>query len=230
MKHPLDNQTVDWCEELKNKGGLNELALFAGAGGGILGSHLLGWNTICAVERDAYASQVLAQRQNDGFLKPFPIWSDITTFDGKPWKGIVDVISGGFPCQDISIAGKGAGLDGERSGLRADVQELKGAVDLMKQQVASIGQMPAKWMQTGEGVDNYTPSPPTDLTSQPMEDEQPIEPAQSIQNPDIGQGFLMPEQNAQPLALDPDQIEESAMINEGNLLPQMEQDNGSEQF
>ncbi|HAV5010596.1 portal protein [Acinetobacter baumannii] len=113
---------------------------------------------------------------------------------------------------------------------RADVQELKGAADLMKQQVASIGQMPAKWMQTGEGVDNYTPSPPTDLPSQPMEDEQSIEPAQSIQNPDIGQGFLMPEQNAQPLALDPDQIEESAMINEGNLLPQMEQDNGSEQF
>lgn len=113
---------------------------------------------------------------------------------------------------------------------RADVQELKGAVDLMKQQVASIGQMPAKWMQTGEGVDNYAPSPPTDLSSQPMEEEQPIEPAQSIQNPDIDQGFLMPEENAQPLALDPDQIEESAMINEGNLLPQMEQDNGSEQF
>lgn len=113
---------------------------------------------------------------------------------------------------------------------RADVQELKGAVDLMKQQVASIGQMPTKWMQTGEGVDNYAPSPPTDLPSQPMEEEQSIEPAQSIQNPDIDQGFLMPEQNAQPLALDPDQIEESAMINEGNLLPQMEQDNGSEQF
>ncbi|WP_447296200.1 portal protein [Acinetobacter baumannii] len=105
---------------------------------------------------------------------------------------------------------------------RADVQELKGAVDLMKQQVASIGQMHAKWMQTGEGVDNYAPSPPTDLPSQPMEEEQPIEPAQSIQNPDIDQGFLMPEENAQPLALDPDQIEESAMINEGNLLPQME--------
>lgn len=40
----------------------------------------------------------------------------------------------------------------------------------------------------------------------------------------------MPEQNAQPLALNPDQVGESAMINEGNLLPQMEQDNGSEQF
>ncbi|WP_252514166.1 portal protein [Acinetobacter seifertii] len=63
-----------------------------------------------------------------------------------------------------------------------------------------------------------------------LEEEQPIEPAQSIQNPDQYQGFLMPEQNAQPLALNPDQVGESAMINEGNLLPQMEQDNGSEQF
>nr|WP_096910990.1 DNA cytosine methyltransferase [Acinetobacter colistiniresistens] len=124
MKHPLDNQTVDWCDQLKNKGGLNELALFAGAGGGILGSHLLGWNTVCAVERDAYAAQVLAQRQNDGILKAFPIWSDITTFDGKPWRGIIDVISGGFPCQDISSAGKGAGIDGERSGLWVEMARI----------------------------------------------------------------------------------------------------------
>ena len=102
----------------ENKHGeLNELALFAGAGGGILGSHLLGWNTVCAVERDAYAAQILAQRQNDGILPPFPIWSDVCSFDGRPWKGIIDVISGGFPCQDISIAGKGKGLDGSRSGL-----------------------------------------------------------------------------------------------------------------
>ncbi len=128
MKHPLDNKTVDWCEELNNTGGLNELALFAGAGGGILGSHLLGWNTICAVERDAYAAQVLAQRQNDGILKPFPIWSDITTFDGKPWNGIIDVISGGFPCQDISSAGKGAGIDGDRSGLWAEMARIIGEV------------------------------------------------------------------------------------------------------
>lgn len=105
-------------------GELNELALFAGAGGGILGSNLLGWNTVCAVERDAYAAQVLAQRQNDGILKPFPIWSDIASFDGKPWKRIVDVISGGFPCQDISAAGKGAGIDGERSGLWAEMARI----------------------------------------------------------------------------------------------------------
>jgi DNA (cytosine-5)-methyltransferase 1 len=97
--------------------GLRELALFAGAGGGILGGHLLGWRTVCAVERDAYAAQVLAQRQNDGCLRPFPIWSDVCSFDGRPWRGIVDVVSGGFPCQDISASGNGKGLSGERSGL-----------------------------------------------------------------------------------------------------------------
>ncbi len=97
--------------------GLRELALFAGAGGGILGGKLLGWRTVCAVERDAYAAQILAQRQNDGILRPFPIWSDVQSFDGRPWRRLVDVVSGGFPCQDISVAGKGAGLDGIRSGL-----------------------------------------------------------------------------------------------------------------
>lgn len=124
MKDQHDNLTIDWLEQTKNKGVLNELALFAGAGGGILGSHLLGWSTVCAVERDAYAAQVLAQRQNDGILKAFPIWSDITTFDGKPWRGIIDVISGGFPCQDISSAGKGAGIDGERSGLWSEMARI----------------------------------------------------------------------------------------------------------
>lgn len=97
--------------------GLRELALFAGAGGGILGGKLLGWRTICAVEIEPYAASVLVARQNDGILAPFPIWDDICTFDGKPWRGLVDVVSGGFPCQDISSAGKGAGINGERSGL-----------------------------------------------------------------------------------------------------------------
>jgi len=96
---------------------MNELALFAGAGGGILGGHLLGWRTVCAVERDAYAAQVLAQRQNDGLLPPFPIWSDVCSFDGRPWRGLVDVVSGGFPCQDIAVCGNGAGIEGARSGL-----------------------------------------------------------------------------------------------------------------
>jgi len=96
---------------------VNELALFAGSGGGILGGHLLGWRTVAAVEIEDYPRRVLLQRQADGFLPRFPIWDDICTFDGNPWRGKVDVISGGFPCQDISAAGKGDGLDGERSGL-----------------------------------------------------------------------------------------------------------------
>lgn len=93
------------------------MALFAGAGGGILGGYLLGWETVCAVEIDPYAAGILVARQNDGILPSFPVWDDIRTFDGRPWRGIVNVVSGGFPCVDISVAGKGAGIDGERSGL-----------------------------------------------------------------------------------------------------------------
>lgn len=103
---------------------MNELALFAGAGGGILGVILLGWRTVCAVEYEPHAVAILAKRQNDGFLQPFPIWDDVCTFDGKPWRGIVDVVSGGFPCQDISVAGKGKGIEGERSGLWGEMRRI----------------------------------------------------------------------------------------------------------
>jgi len=96
---------------------MNELALFAGAGGGILGGKLLGWTTVCAVEWEPYPTSVLIARQNEGILPAFPIWDDVRTFDGTAWRGRVDVVSGGFPCQDISSAGKGAGIDGERSGM-----------------------------------------------------------------------------------------------------------------
>jgi len=97
---------------------IRELALFAGAGGGILGGELLGWRTVCGVEIIPFCARRLMQRQNEGHLPPFPIWDDVCTFDGRPWRGIVDVVSGGFPCQDISSAGKGAGVEaGARSGL-----------------------------------------------------------------------------------------------------------------
>jgi site-specific DNA-cytosine methylase len=100
---------------------LNELALFSGVGGGILGGKLLGWRTVCAVEQDHYCIAALAQRQNEGFLSPFPIWDDVCTFDGTRWRGIVDVVSGGFPCTDISVAGKGAGIKGKESGLWSEM-------------------------------------------------------------------------------------------------------------
>ena len=107
---------------------MNELALFAGAGGGILGGHLLGWRTICAVEWEAYPASVLVQRQNDGQLPAFPIWDDVQTFDGRPWRGRVDVVSGGFPCQDISCAGKGEGIEGERSSMWKHMARIIGEV------------------------------------------------------------------------------------------------------
>jgi DNA (cytosine-5)-methyltransferase 1 len=96
---------------------MNELALFAGAGGGLLASRLIGWRTVCAVEINEFCRSVLQLRQCDGSLDLFPIWDDIRTFSGAAWKGRVEVVSGGFPCQDISVAGPRTGLDGERSGL-----------------------------------------------------------------------------------------------------------------
>lgn len=105
--------TPPWIKGIM-KGIMNELALFAGAGGGILGGKLLGWRTICAVEIERHARRVLLARQNDGILEPFPVWDDVRTFDGKPWRGLIDVVSGGFPCQDISVARAMWGRDGLR--------------------------------------------------------------------------------------------------------------------
>lgn len=108
---------------------MRELHLFAGAGGGILGGMLLGHTTVCAVEIEPYCRRVLLQRQRDGILPKFPIWDDVCTFDGKPWRGKVDIVAGGFPCQDLSIANpKGKGLDGERSGLWAEQARIIGEI------------------------------------------------------------------------------------------------------
>jgi DNA (cytosine-5)-methyltransferase 1 len=92
---------------------MNELHLFAGAGGGLLASHLLGHNIVCAVERDEWCQHVLVQRQNDRVIQPFPIWDDVCTFDGRPWKGTVDLVSGGFPCQAFSNAARGRNIAGK---------------------------------------------------------------------------------------------------------------------
>lgn len=107
---------------------MNELALFAGAGGSALAARLLGWRTVCAVELDAGARNILLDRQRDGLLERFPIWDDVRTFDGTKWRGHVDIITGGFPCQDISQCGAGAGIDGERSGLWKEMARIIGEV------------------------------------------------------------------------------------------------------
>ena len=111
---------------------MNELHLFAGAGGGILGGMLLGHATVCAVEIEPYCREILLQRQRDGILPKFPIWDDVRTFDGKPWRGLVDVVCGGFPCQDLStqsaVYGNNDGLDGERSGLWSEMRRIVGEI------------------------------------------------------------------------------------------------------
>lgn len=106
------------------KESLNELHLFAGAGGGILGGMLLGHTCVCAVEIEPYPRKVLLARQRDGILPKFPIWDDVRTFDGKPWRGRVDVVCGGFPCQDISVSGHGGGIESERSGLWSEMARI----------------------------------------------------------------------------------------------------------
>ncbi len=104
---------------------MNELALFAGAGGGILGGRLLGWKTVCAVESAPYCRERLIERQDEGRLGPFPIWDDVRTFSkGNPrTKAVVEALAGmgqvivtaGFPCQPYSAAGKGGGEEDERN-------------------------------------------------------------------------------------------------------------------
>ena len=105
---------------------LRSFHLFAGAGGGILADLLLGHRVVGACEIKEYPRNVLLQRQRDGILPAFPIWDDVRNLDGKPWRGTVDVLCGGFPCQDISSAGKGAGITGERSGLWKEYARLIG--------------------------------------------------------------------------------------------------------
>jgi len=88
---------------------MNELSLFTGAGGGLLATkHLLGWKTIGYVEIDEYCQAILAQRIHDGYLDPAPIFGDICKFIeagyAGAYSGMVDIITGGDPCQGNSAA------------------------------------------------------------------------------------------------------------------------------
>jgi DNA (cytosine-5)-methyltransferase 1 len=111
-----------------NRTRLNTFHLFSGAGGGILADILLGHNPIGACEIEQYPRDVLLARQADGHLPQFPIWDDVATLDGNPWRGSVDILCGGFPCTDLSPArtnnhvnGTQRGLDGKKSGLWSEM-------------------------------------------------------------------------------------------------------------
>lgn len=101
---------------------INGLDLFSGIGG--ISLALSDWvRPVAYCEIDRYARGVLLSRMSDGLLCKAPIWDDVRTLTGKMLPKI-NLVYGGFPCQDISTAGLGAGLEGKRSGLFFEIIRL----------------------------------------------------------------------------------------------------------
>lgn len=97
---------------------MRELSLFTGAGGGVYGTKLLGWKTVGYVEYDEYCQQVIAARIMDGVFDSAPVFTDLRLFavsHAAKYRGLVDVITAGFPCQPFSLAGHRKGAADERN-------------------------------------------------------------------------------------------------------------------
>jgi len=102
---------------IERGGVVNVLSLCAGVGGLDLGVELATGGiarTVCFVERETHAAAILAARMEEELLAPAPIWSDLTSFDGREWRGVVDCVAAGYPCQPFSTAGRRAGVDDPR--------------------------------------------------------------------------------------------------------------------
>jgi DNA (cytosine-5)-methyltransferase 1 len=109
---------------------MKTMHLFAGGGGGLLADLILGHTPIVAVEWDKYACEILRARRDDGWFEGLHVWEgDVRLFNPSEYEGRVDCIHAGFPCQDLSQAGKQAGLgEGTRSGLYREVLRIAGLV------------------------------------------------------------------------------------------------------
>jgi DNA (cytosine-5)-methyltransferase 1 len=117
--------------------------LFAGIGGGLLADLILGHTPVVAVEWEPYACKVLRERAAEGWFPGLHVWEgDVRLFDPSEYAGVVDCIHAGFPCQDISVAGKQAGVsEGTRSGLYREVLRIADIVrpkQLFLENVAAI--------------------------------------------------------------------------------------------
>lgn len=112
------------------------------------------YRTVVHVEREAYPSGILAARMAEESLDDAPIWSNVCTFNARAWSGKVDCIVAGFPCQDLSVAGKRVGLDGKRSGLFFEVVRIatdSGAWGIVLENVAGIASATASVVDETEG-------------------------------------------------------------------------------
>lgn len=89
---------------------LDILSICTGGGGLDLGIELAvpSARSVCMVEREAFAVAHLVAAMQQGLLAPAPVWSDARTFDGRRWRGCVDGLIGGIPCQPHSLAGRGS--------------------------------------------------------------------------------------------------------------------------
>jgi DNA (cytosine-5)-methyltransferase 1 len=101
------------------------LDIFSGIGGMSLGLQRAGFETVAFCEIDDWCRRVLAKH-----WPKVPIYDDVRNLNASRLRadGIdrIHVIAGGFPCQDVSAAGEGAGLEGERSGLWRECSRLVG--------------------------------------------------------------------------------------------------------
>jgi len=119
------------------------LDLFSGIGGFALAARWAGLQTTAFCEKDPYCQRVLRKNFPD-----VPIHDDVKTLDGTQFKDIF-LITGGFPCQDISIAGKGAGIDGERSGLWTELHRI---ISEVRPRFALVENVPALTFRGGTRV------------------------------------------------------------------------------
>ena len=92
------------------------ISLCAGVGGLDLGLHIAepNYRTVCYVERNSYAAAALVARMADASLAQAPIWDDLRSFDGRPWRGRVHLVTAGYPCQPFSLSGTRKGKDDPR--------------------------------------------------------------------------------------------------------------------
>jgi DNA (cytosine-5)-methyltransferase 1 len=145
--HPTSHITaIELCA------GVGMLGVGAAAALRFLGT---GLRTVCYVEREAAAAAQLVALIEARALDAAPVWSDLLTFDGAAWRGCVDWLIAGFPCQDISIAGRRAGLDGQRSGLFFRILDIAadcGARGLFLENVSAISTATATAVDETEGA------------------------------------------------------------------------------